>query len=412
MKILQINATYGVGSTGKIAKDISAKLIKQGHESYAFWATACKLQNDVTSLYRIGNTFDHKLHAVLRRISGKQGWYSKRATKKVCKKILEIKPDVVHLHNLHSNYINLPILLDFLAKDNIPTLLTLHDCWLFTGNCNHYYKFNCDKWKQNCSGCPMLKGKTSNKLFEEKRALFEKNKNLAVNGVSIWTVHAAKESILNKATIIKCIYNGIDSDLFSPACNAQETRIKYNVPQNHKLILGAAQGWSNDKLLDYKGLKEFISIADSLKDEATVILVGENNGVPERENLHCIGFTNSVKELVELYSAADAFVNPSRMETFGLVTVEAMSCGTPVVAYNNTGSAEIVSSDCGVLVEDGNADELVEAVKKVLSSGKETFTVNCRNRVLENFNKDTQIQKYLDIYEEIITVSKEANKID
>ncbi len=406
MKILQINATYGVGSTGKIARDISKKLLEEGHESHIFWGTANKTNGngDYTSLYRIGNVFDHKMHALLRRITSKQGWYSKAATRKACRKILEIKPDVVHLHNLHSNFINLPILIDFLAKQNIPTLLTLHDCWFLTGLCNHYLKYNCNNWRENCSNCPMprVARKLPVKLLEEKHILFDKINKLAVNGVSMWTTEAAKKSILNKARIIKYIYNWIDTDLFAPTDNAEEIRKKYNIPPEHKLILGVAQGWSSDKSADSKGLKEFIYLADSLKNEATVILVGQDNGVPERENLRCIGFTNSMEELAQIYSAADVFVNPSRMETFGLVTVEAMSCGTPVVAYNNTGSAEVVSGDCGALVEDGNKLELLEAVKKVLSIDKEKFSSACRNWASENFNKNSQIKKYIDLYKEII----------
>lgn len=100
-------------------------------------------------------------------------------------------------------------------------------------------------------------------------------------------------------------------------------------------------------------MAEFYRLSEELKGEAQILLVGEGSQVSSRENLRCIGFTNNQEELIELYSAADVLVNPSRMETFGLVTAEALACGTPVVAYDNTGSHEIVSEKVGALAEDG-----------------------------------------------------------
>ena len=87
MKVLQINAVYGVGSTGKMVKDISEKLVDQGHDSYVMWATGCKKGDDSANIIRIGTTLDHKFHALLYRLVGGQGMHSKGATKRACKKI-------------------------------------------------------------------------------------------------------------------------------------------------------------------------------------------------------------------------------------------------------------------------------------------------------------------------------------
>jgi len=144
-----------------------------------------------------------------------------------------------------------------------------------------------------------------------------------------------------------------------------------------------------------------------MRGEATVILVGEDCGIPERENLKCIGFTNNRQELIDLYSAADVFVNPSRAETFGLVTAEALSCGTPVVAYNNSGSAELVAPQCGALATDGDADALVSMTRRVLDNPKESYSVACRQWVLENFEKQTQLQKYVELYEKLMEKAEE-----
>jgi glycosyltransferase involved in cell wall biosynthesis len=404
MKIVQINAVYGVGSTGRIAQDIATQLRKQGHEAYVFWAIHGR-EDGNDHLLRVGNTLDHKLHALLRRLDGKQGWHSKAATKKLCRELLQIQPDVVHLHNLHSNYIHLPYLLQFLGEHAIPTLVTIHDSWMFTcGYCTHYIYHNCDQWSKGCTNCPAVNKslrKAGAKLFRIKENLYSRIPNLAVNGVSQWTTAAAEQGMLKSAKISTCIYNWIDTELFQPQNNAAQVREKYGIPENHKLILGVSQGWS-----ERKGLYEFLQIADKMQTEATVILVGEDCGIPARKNLKCIGFTSNQQELIDLYSAADLFVNPSRAETFGLVTAEALSCGTPVVAYDNTGSRELVAAQCGALAPDGDADSLVSLVRKVLASQKETYCAACRQWVLENFEKQNQLQKYMELYEKITSSEK------
>ena len=402
MKVVQINAVYGTGSTGKMVQDISAKLKEQGHQPYAFWATACR-SDENAKLIRVGSTMDHKLHALLRRMDGKQGWHSRAATRRACAEILKIEPDVVHLHNLHSNYLHLPTLLKFLGEHHIPTLLTLHDCWFFTGGCYHY--LTCDGWMTDCGKCHALKLKgIAQRMLEEKRKLFSNIRCLAVNGVSEWTAQAARSSILSHGQI-RCIYNWVDTAVFKPRSDAAQVRERYGIPEGHKLILGVSQGWSPQK-----GLDEFTMLADALREEATVILVGQDQGVPQRENLRCIGFTSNVQELAALYSAADVFVNPSRAETFGLVTAEAMACGTPVVAYRNFGSAELVAPQCGVLVPDGDTRQLLEQVRCVLHGDRGKYRIPCRQWVCEQFDKDGQIQKYIEFYMQLAAQSRSDDR--
>ena len=410
MKVLQINAVYGIGSTGKIVRDISDALIEFGHESYVMWATGCRVREkkEEAKLIRIGNTLDHKLHALLRRVDGGQGMHSKFATKRLCKRILEISPDVVHLHNLHSNYVNTPMLFDFLAKHDIPTLITLHDCWLMSGYCTHYINYGCDKWQHGCVNCPAVKNrlkKSVEKRFLKRREIYSKMNCLAVNGVSKWTAEAAKASILKKANYIDHIYNWVDTDLYKPQNNLEAVREKYGVRQNAKLILGVSQLWCKEK-----GIDSFVAIADKFFNTADVILVGNATGMPERENLHYIGFTESVDDLIDLYSAADVLVNASNAETFGLVTVEAMACGTPVVAYDNTGSAELVDEHVGMLVKNGDVRALISGVPEILEKGKEYYKSSCREYACKNFSKNSQIQKYIELYQKISSKSFDANK--
>lgn len=404
MKLLQINAVYGTGSTGQMVRDISLKLVEQGSEAYVFWATACKIfgeKDDKIKIERVGNTLDHKMHALLYRLFGGQAMFSKRATVRACKRILQISPDVVHLHNLHSNYIHFPTLLEFLARQNITTLITLHDCWFMSGQCNHYINYNCDKWLSECEDCPAVSRRLKKGVrerFQKKKDLLSNIKHLFVNGVSEWTTVAAKKSILRSATNIECIYNWIDTDVFKPYEDLESVREKYGISKDKKIIIGVSQSWDMNS---NKGTTDFITIADRLSDIAEIILVGKDNGVCKRENVKCIGFTSSAEELARLYSLADVLINASRAETFGLVTVEAMACGTPVVAYDNTGSSEIVADGCGVLVNDGDFEALLCGVKEVLSKNKNEYSRACRDHVNNNFEKNKQIEKYIKLYQKI-----------
>ena len=398
MKVLQINAVYGIGSTGNIVADISSKLVEQGIESYVFWAIEAKKTNDdKTVLIRVGDIFDHKMHALLYRIFGGQAMFSRISTRQACKKILKISPDVVHLHNLHSNFIHLPMLLKFLAKHNISTVITLHDCWFLTGQCVHYINYNCNGWNGDCSNCPAAipwhrKGVT--KRFLERKKIFSSMKHLAVCGVSKWTADAAKKSILGTAHTNDYIYNWIDTSTYKPYYDVEYIREKYKISKDKKIILGVSHCWS-----DNKGLKNFVSLADELSCSAEIVLVGQHKkNELAHENIKFIGYTENSTELAKLYSLADVLVNASPAETFGLVTVEALACGTPVVAYNNTGSSEIVVKECGMLAEDGDFSQLLSCVKEVLKRGKSFYSENCRKYAVEHFNKSTQIQEYINLY--------------
>lgn len=396
MKIVHINATYGIGSTGQIVKDLHEAALCAGHESYAFWASAAKTNKGIRNVYRIGNTLDHKLHALLRRFGGIQGEYSKRTTIQLCHKIKILAPDVVHLHNLHSNYINISILLNHLVDMQVDVVITLHDCWFMTGYCTHYLSYKCEKWQRNCEDCPATGSSKKKHLIRKRKTFlndaFSRMKSVKLIGVSPWITEAGAKAIQGAHVIASCIYNWVDTDLFHPIDSDEKIRKKYQIPPHHKVILGVAQGWSKEK-----GLIEFLRISEALKSSATVLLVGDRKNAPEMENVRYLG-RKKQQDLAELYSAADVFVNPSRMETFGLVTVEAMACGTPVVCYDNTSFKYIVPKQCGCVVHDGDISSMITATQKILEIDRKNYSKPCRNWSTTKFSKQLQISKYLDYY--------------
>ena len=167
MRVLQVNAVYGVGSTGVIVEDIHNLSIEKGIESYVAYSTTNKSM--VPNGYKIGNNLGKKMHALFSRINGMQAYFSTNATRKFLRYIDEIKPDIVHLHNLHSNYINLNMLLKYLAEKDIKTVVTLHDCWFYTGGCFHYTSSDCYKWLSGCGDCPKKIADTPAYLFDRSK---------------------------------------------------------------------------------------------------------------------------------------------------------------------------------------------------------------------------------------------------
>ncbi len=399
MKIVQINAVYGVGSTGTLVKDIHEYLKRNGHESFVFWAIKRQDSTNDKHIRRIGNLIDHKLHAILTKIFHNQGFHSNIATKRLCKRIKKINPDVIHLHNLHSNYINLTVLLDFISKNDYPLVLTLHDCWFFTGGCNHYIPYGCDKYKAGCLSCKAYPN--ADEIYGIKRDCFAKIKKLAIVGVSKWTMESAKGSILRDAPLFSYVYNWTDVTERRVG-DKRECFDKYNIDGNKKVVLCVSQAW---KTGGYKGEKDILYINEKISDFAQVVMVGKNIDLPLDSGIRYINYMDDRADLMDLYAHADVYLTASKYETFGLTMIEAMAMGTPVIAYKNTGAKEVVHESCGVLVEDGNKEELLKAVTTMLNADLNCYKARCKKWVNDNFSIEEQIKKYESIYYNAIELS-------
>ena len=399
MKILQINAVGQSGSTGRTCQEFASFI--NNHTSHTCY-TAFAQGKTGEFCYQIGDRIEWKSHAFLSRLTGKQAHFSRRGTRGLLRYIGQIQPDIVHLRNLHGNYIHFPMLMKFLAENRIPVVLTLHDCWFFTGKCTHYTVDLCDRWISGCHDCPRLKKDNrswfrdaTSELWKEKKTLFSSLSALAVVGVSDWITEEARKSFLSCAKEIIRIYNWIDLDLFSSQ-NATELSEKLKSGKKH-LVLGVASGWSGDK-----GLYDFMKLAEKLQDTAMIALVGN---LPEKEklpeNILSIPSTESVETLVRYYNAADVFVTLSLEETFGKVSAEALACGTPVVCYDSTANGELVGEGCGAVVPPKDLDSAEQAVREILANGKKKYSSGCRVFAENNFEKIERIKDYLYIYKNI-----------
>lgn len=398
MKVVQINAVYQYSSTGRNVKEMHFFLQKKGVGSFVF---CTNYKEESNQIYKIGSLFDYKLHAFLSRVMGLQGYFSFFATKKCIKRLKEISPNVVVLNNLHANYVNLPMLLKYLAKYDIPTVLVLHDCWFFTGHCCHYTEDQCYKWQTECHHCPILHKYNkslffnhSRRIFKDKQRLFGQIKRLAIIGVSDWITNEARKSLLKKAKTIHRIYNWIDLEIFKPV-PADDLRRQLKIAADQFVILGVAQGWS-----EKKGLSLFVSVAEHFP-ECKVVLVGTiPNEYTLLVNMITVGTVNDVYLLAKYYSMVNVFLNPSIQETFGKVSAEALACGTPVIANDATANPEIVG-DCGFVVHNNSKQEIYTAIHQIQETGKKYYTTMCVKRAAELFNRETNLREYLQVYKDL-----------
>lgn len=398
MKVLQINTVCGKSSTGRIATDIAGLLEQQGHECKIAYGRGDVLDQYKKYAVKIGSDFGVKLHAGLARIFDSSGFHSRLATKKFLKWVDTYNPDVVHLHNLHGYYINVELLFSYLSKKDIPVIWTLHDCWAFTGHCVYYDYCGCQKFKTACYQCPKKKEYPTSLIFDnsksnylKKKKLFTSVKNMTIITVSDWLKGEAEKSFLS-CYDVRRIYNGIDKNVFFPV----ESNIKEKFDIKNKfLILGVSDGWS-----ERKGLSYFQKLANDLQDDEALVMVGfkKHELALAPKNIIALQRTDSVQQLVEFYSSADVVLNPSFEETFGLVTAEALSCGTPVIVSNSTASPELVDSTCGRVVEKGDYNGIKNAINEIKELNISSKACLKRSQL---FDKEQNYQKYIDLYNEV-----------
>ena len=400
MKIVQINATCGRGSTGVICADISKMLFEKDIDNRVFYAVG---SSEEESAVKYAQDSEIKLAAAASRISGKYGFTSKRITKSLIKELDFFKPDIVHLHNIHSHNCNLSIFLDYLSEKKIKVVWTFHDCWAFTGYCTHFLMSDCGKWRSQCESCPQYKHFSllfdrSSQLFCKKRELLSKL-DLTVVTPSQWLGAIVKQSFLSDRRV-EVIRNGIDLTVFKPEYS--DIRKRYDIPEDKKMILGVSFDWSVRK-----GIDVFCELSKRLdKERYQIVLVGADgaSAADLPKNIIKIPRLSDKAELRQLYSAADVFVNPTREDTFPTVNMESVACGTPVITSDAGGCRETISPETGVVVPNSDIEGIIEAVNEITGSDRYRTEV-CRNYANEHFDKHMAYQSYLSLYKGLNKVS-------
>ena len=405
--ILSINSVP-YGSTAKIMTGIAELCTLSGIKNvtstgYSYHPIKELLIDNI----KIGNFFDKLIHMILCRFTGYHGYFSRITTKFFLKKVSKINPNIIHLHNIHGWFINYDILFNYIKKNKIRVIWTLHDCWTFTGQCPYFTMEKCDKWKTGCHNCSQLKlyPKTyvdrSNVMWRKKREWFTGIEKMTIVTPSQWLADLVKESFL-KDYPVRVINNGIDLSVFKPT--ESDFRRKYAIG-NKYILLGVAFGWEKRK-----GLDVFIELSKRLDSgKYQIVLVGTDNKVDKLlpENILSIHRTQNQQELAEIYTAADLFVNATREDNYPTVNMEAIACGTPVLTFRTGGSPEMLDETCGSVVECDDVDALETEIKRITK--KNVFSVDICTKKAREFDQMEKYEEYVTLYRQEIDLEEDQD---
>lgn len=404
MRILQINTVYKHGgSTGKIVHQLHKSLYIEGIDSYVAYGYDYEYF-DEENTYRIENIPELKLSILKTRIDGKHGFYNKSSTEKLVRWIDKIKPDIIHLHNLHNHYLNVEILFQYIKEKAIPVVWTLHDCWPFTGWCAYFDFADCNRWKTQCYNCPCLKDypKTwffdrSEQNYKRKKEAFLGAKNLVLVTPSQWLADLTRESFLCEYPV-RVIRNGINLDIFNDY--SENIDISRYIPSNEhrKILLGVANSWSRRK-----GFDDFLELNRVIDHRFYVIaLVGINQKQMKKlpKNMYGILRTENIQQLVALYKKSFAFLNFTYEDNYPTTNLEALASGVPVITYRTGGSPEAIDPSIGFVVEKKDWHMIITALEQ-LGNNYNVYRQNSINYAKKFFKKENSFEEYLKLYKSI-----------
>lgn len=406
MNIVQINITYNIGSTGRIMKDLDEVIDKSGNCGYMVSGYSSSAPDTMSKLFSLNSSSSYtpaKINLLISRITGMMGYRHRRETKEIIKWIDSKKPDIVHLHNIHGDWINIELLFNYLQKIKVPVVWTLHDCWAFTGRCSHFENCGCEKWKTGCYQCHNKRVypityffDRSQRMWTDKKRLFTSIDNLTIVTPSDWLGKYVTQSFLSRYPVIT-IHNGIDLTTFQPRRTGNK---KLKLVGEKKMILGVAGMWT-----ERKGLFDFYKLADILGNDYQIVLVGLNSRQMKYlpSNIKGISRTNSVNELSDLYSMADYYVNMTYLDNYPTTNLEAQACGTPTITYKTGGSPESVD-DKNYVVEQGDIDSIAAIIRRNERKAHDYY----REKAVDKFGTEECFRSYLNVYKSILKAGNKA----
>lgn len=400
--LVQFNPVANWGSTGRLTEDIGDVAMASGWASYI--AFGRQFNPSTSHLLPVGGRVSVIAHTLKTRLFDRQGFGSYCATKKLLKKFDEIKPDVFQFHNVHGNFLNLPLVLNYATQKDIPIVWSLHDCWSMTGHCSHFIGIGCEKWKTVCHHCP-LKSQypnswlldSSRRNYRDKKRLIEAVPRITIISGSEWLAGIAAQSYF-KGRSINVIPDGIDTDIYQPRKNGEELRRKLGL-EGKFVILATGTGWG-----EAKGLYDYGKLRAMLSDDYAILLVGMSPSWLEKVPEGVIGLprTKTPVELSEYYSMADCVMSLSRMESFGLTPVEGYACGTPAIVYDTTALPELITPETGFVAKFLDVADVKEKVEMMRAKGKAFYSKKCREIAVEKYDRKKCYGEYLKLYNNLI----------
>lgn len=408
MKILLIDVNCKYSSTGKIVYDLYSRLNADGHEARIAYGRGDVI--DEPGIYKFGLDWETKKHALLARITGRNGSYSPKSTARLIEYIKEFKPDLIHIHELHAYFVNHGQLLEFLKEQQIPVVWTFHCEYMYTGKCGFAYE--CQQYKSGCGKCPYIHEYVSSLGIDKTAAMLEEKKK-SMDGLNLkaivtpskWLADKTKETYLFDNNI-QVIHNGIDTEgLFYPRRTDAVLRNEYGIGPDDKIVLAVAPNIMDVR----KGGQTVIDLAETMP-EMKFVLVGADETKKHSDNVQLIARTKNQDELARWYSQADVFLICSKAENFPTTCIEALCCGTPVVGLDECGTKETAPEPYGTFVKvdiAGDADvkyaatleALKDAIGKQMAKGLTPDEI--REFAVRAYDNKVMYSNYLSIYNSI-----------
>lgn len=406
MNILYLNTTYQCGGAEKVTSQLFQGMKKRGHRVYQVVSYDMRnsvLPPDVHVIY-----FNQAMRIGNRLITGNHSnenlgiWYSRKYLVSFIKRHAI---DVIHLHNPHDNFLGIMDIQKLAALR--PMVWTLHDFWAMTGHCT--YPYGCDdRFKSGCATCaclgnyPALRKDVAARLYQVKREAFGKGQ-ITFTVPSRWMQEQFDASHL-KGQPCHCIYNSLDTKLWKPL-NKQKIRDKYQLSPERK-ILGFIAADPEKKL---KGMDLLLEALTQIPDPQNYLLLvaGRKNHTFDRLctkfQIRHLGYLETQQELNEFYAMADVLINPSVYETFGLTTIEAMACQTPVIAFPVCTMPEIVDTTSGWIAEEVSANALATTIQEAFSdrSVLEKKGAASRQRAERYFSEEQMLDQFEKLYHRV-----------
>jgi glycosyltransferase involved in cell wall biosynthesis len=344
------------------------------------------------------------------------------------------RPDIVHCHNLHGGYFDLSFLPRLSAS--IPVVITLHDAWLLSGHCSH--SMNCDRWKTGCGRCPDLtlypaiQREASAYNWRRKQRIYQKSK-LHIATPCQWLMDRVMQSMLAPAIVERrVIPNGVDLDVFKPG-EQMSVRNELGLPINAKVLLFAANQWiTGSRAKDYATLRDALRRLSERPSAIPIVFVALGESADAERvgsvEIRFIPFQNDQSVVARYYQAADLYVHSAHVDTFPTTVLEALACGTPVIATGICGIPEQVNglkdagiafhlnrhgsnAATGILVPPGDAEAMASAVLYLLDheSLRALLSNNARRDAETRFDLHAQIRTYCQWYADIVHRARDGS---
>ena len=403
IKVLYINALYWGGGAEKIARQLYMGV---GEYDISCFFMSGRYQKNVPKDVKViyNNLFERVISVLAARQNHNFLYKTYIARKKILQFIKKERVDIVHFHNMHGNYFG-PEDLEEIRKACPNIVITMHDMWMLTGCCP--YGMKCEEWHygeecRECHGNEWLKHgvKKAGRYLLCKMKSYS-NKNILFVSPSKWLVDCCDKSYLRNEKI-QVIPNGVNTTVYHPL-DKGKLRDKYGISSKKHIIMIAA----NNVKHPYKGFQYLQQALSRIDNKENYCLLAVGNDITEIQDMgyqiFSPGYISDEKIMNEMYALSDVFVSVSVAETFGLVLVESMAAGTPVIAFRTGGIPEIVSEEVGWLVEQRNVDSLANTIEKVLIDDTEYTRKQrkCREYIMNNFSEEIMLEKYAGLYHEI-----------